>query len=97
MGIFGTLFGGTVGFMMGGPVGALLGGLMGSTVSRGMEAVAAQNAGLGGVGSIQQQQMLFATVLTSLAAKVAKADGQVIWSSRQERTDPVARPALARR
>ncbi len=77
MGIFGTLFGGTVGFMLGGPVGALLGGVMASTVSKGMEATAAQRGGLGGAGSIQQQQMAFAAVLTSLAAKVAKADGQV--------------------
>ncbi len=63
--------------MMGGPIGAILGSVMGSTVSRGMESVAAQNAGPGGAGSIQQQQMAFALVLTSLAAKVAKADGQV--------------------
>ncbi len=63
--------------MLGGPVGALLGGAMGSSVSRGMDAAAAQQAGLGGAGSIQQQQMAFAMVLTSLAAKVAKADGQV--------------------
>ena len=62
---------------MGGPVGAILGGVMGSTVSRGMKAATAQNVGLGGAGSIQQQQMAFAMVLTSLAAKVAKADGQV--------------------
>ena len=77
MGIFGTLLGGTVGFMMGGPVGAILGGVMGSTVSRGMEAAATQHAGRNGVGSIRQQQMAFALVLTSLAAKVAKADGRV--------------------
>ena len=69
--------GGTVGFMLGGPVGAILGSVMASTVSRGMEATAARNARLGGAGSIQQQQMVFAMGLTSLAAKVAKADGQV--------------------
>ena len=77
MGIFGTLLGGTVGFMLGGPVGAILGGVMASTVSRRLEAGSAQNVGLGGAGSIQQQQMVFATALTSLAAKVSKADGQV--------------------
>lgn len=77
LGIFGTLLGGTVGFMMGGPIGAILGGAMGSSVSRGMDAAAAQQGGLRGAGSIQQQQMAFAMVLTSLAAKVAKADGQV--------------------
>ncbi len=59
--------GGTVGFMLGGPVGAILGSVMGSSVSR----------GVAGAQSIQQQQMAFAMVLTSLAAKVAKADGQV--------------------
>jgi len=72
LGIFGTPLGGTVGFMLGGPVGAILGSAMGATVSRG-----AQAAGLGRAGSIQQQQMAFAMALTSLAAKVAKADGQV--------------------
>ena len=77
MGIFGTLVGGTVGFMLGGPVGAILGSVMGSSVSRGLGAAAEQGVGLGGVRSAQQQQMLFATALTSLAAKVAKADGHV--------------------
>ncbi len=50
---------------------------MGSSVSRGMGAAAAQQGGLRGAGSAQQQQMAFAMALTSLAAKVAKADGQV--------------------
>lgn len=77
MGIFGTLLGGTVGFMLGGPFGAIVGGAMGSSVSRGMDAAAAQRGGLGGAGSSQQQQMAFAMALTCLAAKVAKADGQV--------------------
>ena len=77
MGIFGTLLGGTVGFMLGGPLGAILGGVMGSSVSRGMGAAAARPVGRGGAGSLQQQQMAFAVALTSLAAKVAKADGQV--------------------
>jgi DnaJ like chaperone protein len=77
MGIFGTLLGGTVGFMLGGPVGAILGGAMGSSVSRSMEGVSVQQAGLRGADTIQQQQMVFAVALTSLAAKVAKADGQV--------------------
>ena len=77
MGIFGTLLGGTVGFMMGGPVGAILGGMMGSTVSSGLEAASAGGGGSRRMGSAQQQQMVFATALTSLAAKVAKADGQV--------------------
>lgn len=77
MGIFGTLLGGTVGFMMGGPVGAMLGSVMGSSVSRGMASASAPHAGLRGAGSIQQQQMAFALAITSLAAKVAKADGQV--------------------
>jgi len=77
VGIFGTLLGGTVGFMMGGPIGAVLGGALGSSVSRSMDATAAQGGRLGGPGSIQQQQMAFAVALTSLAAKVAKADGQV--------------------
>ena len=71
MGIFGTIVGGTVGFMMGGPVGAILGSVMGSTLSRGAEVAQRR------VRSAQQQQVAFAMVLTSLAAKVAKADGRV--------------------
>ena len=77
MGIFGTLLGGTVGFMMGGPAGAVLGGVMGSTLSRGLDAAAARSAGGGRATRAQQQQLAFAVVLSSLAAKVAKADGRV--------------------
>lgn len=75
MGIFGTLFGGTVGFVLGGPLGAILGSVLGSAASRGLEAAAAQGAVLS--GARQQEQLVFAVALTSLAAKVAKADGQV--------------------
>ena len=74
MGIYGTLFGGTVGFMRGGPLGALLGGILGSSVSANMEAVRQQR---GQPFGAQQQQMAFTLALTSLAAKVAKADGRV--------------------
>ncbi len=77
MGIFGTLLGGSVGFMMGGPLGAVLGMAFGSTVSQGVGAVTQQQVGRGGAHSIQQKQMAFALALTSLAAKVAKADGTV--------------------
>ena len=66
-----------MGFVLGGPVGAILGGVMGSSVSRGREAATARHVGPGSARSIQQQQMAFAMALTSLAAKVAKADGQV--------------------
>jgi DnaJ like chaperone protein len=72
MGIFGSILGGTVGFIMGGPLGALAGSVLGSTVTNAVGAGQRR-----GAGSIQQQQMAFALALTSLAAKVAKADGQV--------------------
>lgn len=75
MGIYATLLGGTVGFMMGGPLGALLGGLLGSSVSVNLEA-ARQQRGQAPYGA-QQQQIAFTLALTSLAAKVAKADGRV--------------------
>jgi DnaJ like chaperone protein len=71
MGIFGTLVGGSLGFALGGPFGALLGSMLGSRLSEGDGAVRTR------VYSSQQAQAFFAVALTSLAAKVAKADGHV--------------------
>ena len=62
---------GPLGFAIGGPFGALLGGMLGSRLSEGAETVRTR------VHSAQQAQAIFAVALTSLAAKVAKADGKV--------------------
>ncbi len=73
MGIFGAIFGGSIGLAMGGPIGALLGMVFGSRVGD----VAGQ-AALGSMPTDQATaQAIFAVTLTSLAAKVAKADGRV--------------------
>jgi DnaJ like chaperone protein len=71
MGIFGTLIGGSLGFFLGGPIGAVLGGVLGSNVDQSSGPVRTR------VNSSRQAQALFAVALTSLAAKVAKADGKV--------------------
>ena len=73
MGIFGSIFGGTLGFIVGGPIGAILGSALGS----GMGAQAGSSRVSAFRGSQAQAQAIFAVALTSLAAKVAKADGQV--------------------
>ncbi|MFT5049532.1 MAG: DnaJ like chaperone protein [Chlamydiales bacterium] len=74
MGIFGTIVGGTLGFMMGGPLGAILGGSLGSSITQGAPG---QRRAMGGSYSARDQQGIFAVALTTLAARVAKADGQV--------------------
>ncbi|MHC4380652.1 MAG: TerB family tellurite resistance protein [Planctomycetota bacterium] len=81
MGIFGTIFGGTLGFLVGGPLGAVLGGALGSNLSG--ETSSFGGSSIGGSGGTtrartpRDMQMVFALALTSLAAKVAKADGKV--------------------
>lgn len=81
MGIFGTLFGGTLGFLLGGPLGAVLGGALGSNLSGETSSFGGSTLGGGGgtarARSPQDMQLVFALALTSLAAKVAKADGKV--------------------
>ena len=73
MGIFGSLLGGGIGLMLGGPLGALLGAAMGSSMSSTATQVDPRRLSR----SAQELQMVFALALTSLAAKVAKADGKV--------------------
>ena len=67
--------------MLGGPLGAVIGAVMGSSVSsnRGTGGHFGSPIGGGARGprSQQEMQMVFAISLTSLAAKVAKADGVV--------------------
>lgn len=92
MGIFGALIGGTVGALLGGgPLGAVLGAAIGSNIgSSGAPSFGGSrghfgqgNTGGGYTGtrqaprSPQELQLAFAVALTSLAAKVAKADGKV--------------------
>lgn len=78
MGIFGAIVGGLVGGMFG-PMGAILGAAVGSNVTGGN----LNTNPYGGAGrrvsarSEQDMQMAFAVALTTLAAKVAKADGKV--------------------
>ncbi len=73
MGIFGSIIGGTLGFILGGPIGAILGSALGSGV--GVQ-TGTERAGRF-AGTQAQAQAIFAVALTSLAAKVAKADGRV--------------------
>jgi len=75
MGIFGTILGGTIGFALGGPLAAILGAAIGSQVGVGSRPAP---------GGPRQQRLglnetytAFAVAVTSLAAKVAKADGRV--------------------
>ncbi len=73
MGIFGSIIGGTLGFMLGGPIGAILGSALGSGVGVQVGSERASSF----AGTQAQAQAVFAVALTSLAAKVAKADGRV--------------------
>ncbi len=73
MGIFGGVIGGGIGMMLGGPLGAMLGAAMGSSMSGTATQIPLQTA----TRSTQELQLIFALALTSLAAKVAKADGKV--------------------
>jgi DnaJ like chaperone protein len=89
MGIFGSLVGGGLGFLLGGPIGAVVGGVMGHHLSEqvptsdfGGDMPRSGGGRVFGAGAAQQAsaaelQRVFAVALTSLAAKVAKADGQV--------------------
>jgi DnaJ like chaperone protein len=92
MGIFGSIIGGTLGFLAGGPLGMIMGTVLGSKFDRvgdytsGGFGSTTQTSGGGYARSgrildarqrAQDMQMAFAVALTSLAAKVAKADGKV--------------------
>jgi DnaJ like chaperone protein len=87
MGLLGTLLGGTVGFMFGGPFGAIIGGALGANLSGGFSTPRSpydepgQRPGFREQSSPRynplQAQQAFMVALISLAAKVAKADGQV--------------------
>ncbi len=84
MGLLGTIIGGGLGMLVGGPIGAIIGGALGSNIgiktgkvhpgARGQ--YYGQSAGSTGYSPLQDQQT-FMLAMISLAAKVAKADGQV--------------------
>jgi len=87
MGLLGTLIGGGLGFVLGGPLGAIIGGALGSNVEinggatrtqPGARTGQRQPSGYGrpGYNPLQAQQT-FMIAMISLAAKVAKADGNV--------------------
>ncbi len=73
MGIFGSIVGGTLGFFVGGPIGAILGSALGSGIGNQTHLRVTGTP----VSGQAQVQAIFAIALTSLAAKVAKADGRV--------------------
>lgn len=93
MGIFGSIIGGTLGFLAGGPLGMVLGSVIGGRVGSDADQSGFGGSPFSGGGTArpgyervgrvnprQQQrelQLAFAVALTSLAAKVAKADGKV--------------------
>jgi DnaJ like chaperone protein len=79
MGILGALFGGTVGFVLGGPLGMIIGGALGAQAGEGGSTAhpGARQAGRVRMGAGQDTQTAFMVALISLAAKVAKADGNV--------------------
>ncbi len=87
MGLMGTLIGGSIGFFFGGPLGAVIGGAIGSNVNVNDKYTGKghpgqrQPAGWRGYGTRpannQEAQQAFMVALISLAAKVAKADGNV--------------------
>jgi len=78
MGIFGAIVGGLVGGIFG-PIGVILGAAVGSNVTSGRLNTDPYSGGGRRVSarSARDMQMVFAVALTTLAAKVAKADGKV--------------------
>ena len=71
MSIWGKLLAGTFGFALGGPIGALLGVIAGHSVDK----IRKQNSNF--EGKIQSPQEVITVGIIILAAKLAKADGQV--------------------
>lgn len=69
MSIWGKIIGGTAGLALGGPIGALIGLSVGAAVDAGINAVAPD--------SDETRQVTFTIGVIALAAKMAKADGQV--------------------
>ena len=81
MGLLGTIIGGGLGMLVGGPIGAIIGGALGSNVEiktgKVHPGARPYNHGPSTGYSPLQDQQTFMLAMISLAAKVAKADGQV--------------------
>ena len=75
MSIWGKVVGGVAGFALGGPIGAILGAVAGHAMDR----IKAESDGE--VPGVESRQVAFTIAVIVLAAKMAKADGQV---SREE-------------
>jgi DnaJ like chaperone protein len=69
--IWGKLLAGTFGFALGGPIGALLGVIAGHSVDK----IRGQSSDI--QGGVQSTQEVITVGVIILAAKLAKADGQV--------------------
>ncbi len=76
MSFWGKLVGGTAGFALGGPIGALLGLAAGHGVDKVRKSEQSRFIETNNLGEVQKQ-LVFATGVIALSAKVAKADGQV--------------------
>ncbi len=83
MSIWGKVIGGVTGFALGGPLGAILGTVAGHAVDKIRAQEAADGTIEGGPGGFKEglenakRQAAFTTAIIVLAAKMAKADGQV--------------------
>ncbi len=75
MSIWGKLIGGAAGFALGGPIGAILGVAAGHFVDR--MASGRRRMAAGDAPAIEAKRTAFSIALIVLAAKMAKADGQV--------------------
>ena len=72
MSIWGKIIGGTAGFALGGPLGAIIGIMLGGSIDRSRKRFSNSTE-----IPHQQKQNIFALSVIILAAKIAKADGQV--------------------
>ena len=78
MGIFSSIIGGTLGFLAGGPLGMVLGSVIGGHIGSDNARPGYERVGRANPRQAQRElQLACAVALTSLAAKVAKADGRV--------------------
>ena len=74
--IWGKIIGGTLGFALGGPLGALVGAAAGHVMDKSRSAAEAVTGGRIR-GPRERLQYAFTVAVIALAAKLAKADGQV--------------------
>ena len=85
MSVWGKVLGAGAGFALGGPLGALVGAAAGHYIAKfranALSSEGSDNASFSGENSQEARQVVFATALVVLSAKLAKADGVV---SREE-------------